>query len=261
MPMSPLAMYASPSGLRPHVAAPLVDDVDDLVAVEDRLRAEGPWDLAPPALGGRHLAPSAAKPFLDHAVQGVDAVKTAAHGRQHLPGLGLAKPRPGCRRNWFQKNARSRSLKREPPSDTSKPELVVRPREFERRAPAPSTIFVCRSCGSFHCTSRSRAALRRREPVPHLVRAGVERAAAEVRREQHVLAVGDRLPAGDGQLRVARARSAGTRPRRPAGASSFTMSTNGPARADRRELPRIADEHEALDVRAARRSAPRAGPR
>lgn len=104
----------------------------DLVAVEDRLRTKGSGDPPPPALGGRHLPPSATKPFLDRAVEGVDALKGAAHGREHLPGLRL-----GSRTRVvavtvgekgaveiFEARTAERHLEAEP---------VVRPREFESR--------------------------------------------------------------------------------------------------------------------------------
>jgi hypothetical protein len=62
-----------PVGLWPDVTAALVQNVDHLVTVEDRLGAYWPGHFAPPTFRPGEISHLMAEAFLDHPIQGVDA--------------------------------------------------------------------------------------------------------------------------------------------------------------------------------------------
>ncbi len=220
--------------------ATAVDDVDDLVAPEDGLRPHGRRDLAPPPALRRALARPLAKPSLDGPVERFDTDQVSADGRQDLPVLRLRR--------------RSRVVALLRPEEDVPLEVGAADRALE-------ALLVVRTCeaqaldelldeprlelgGVLPGDDLDAPCLSAREAGPHLVGPRVERLAAEVARDQDVVAV-LLLAARRGELGVAgaAARKARLDVSRCEVLDDIDERATG---ADGRQLPRVPHQHEAV---------------
>ena len=120
-----------PSGLRPDVAPALVDDIDDLVAVEEHLRADGTRHLATPTLRLGKLPRSARNRRWSIRFSASTPTRPARRGESICPRF---RPRGGSR-------VVAEAVPEEGPRDTPmtgaaqrflEAQFVVRPGETER---------------------------------------------------------------------------------------------------------------------------------